>query len=159
MRRIARPVSAWRINLYDHQSVGWKCRRYGLANLPRRIATSTQTAGDIGGSNQGGLQPGLRGYSAFCDFTDCLGGERDLMSRREVNRERQAVKHILALSDRLWAISKIGATRASEQHESSFLMFGAGPVDVARLQSPDEKTHPFPSRIGTGKMEKFTGPG
>src|SRR5260370_22389833 len=119
MRRIARPVSAWRINLYDHQSVGWKCRRYDLDNLPRRIATSTQTAGDIGGSNQGGLQPGLRGYSAFCDFTDCLGGERDLMSPREGNREKHAGTHILSLSDRLWSISQIRPTHSPVQPEST----------------------------------------
>ena len=68
MRRIARPVSTWRINLDHHQFVGRKRRGNHVDDLPRGVPSAPEAAYDVVRRNQSRFETGLGRHTAFCNF-------------------------------------------------------------------------------------------
>src|SRR5580692_535146 len=92
VRRIARPISPWRIHLKRNQFVRGKPRWYHRYNLPRCIFATTQTGTHLGRRNQCRVKLRLRGYAALGNLALGLGAQRRVASVWQIECIREPVE-------------------------------------------------------------------
>ncbi len=154
VRRVTRPISTGRINFNDHKPIRRERRRDHVNDLPRRVSSAAQTADRLARRNQSGRQTRVRRRPALCNFASRLRGEDRPISRRQIQRIRKSIKHILPFPNFLSTAAPIGLASSTQKHKRRFLMVGPRSQNLARLQTVNVKTHPFPSRQLPGQRQQ-----
>src|ERR1700682_4798195 len=153
VRRVTGPISAGGVDLHCDKPISGKTGRNHIHDLARNVAATTKTADNIGGGYELRREFRLGRGPALGDLTDRFRGKRYFVAGGQVQREREAVKNILAGPDRSFSIAPVGGAASTENHKNSFFCRSASAIEFSRIQAAHEEAHPLPASLLARQMQ------
>jgi hypothetical protein len=123
--RIARPISAGRINLADQELIGGKLRTNDIDNLTSAVSAAANLLAAIRWSYDSRTEPGGRGSSAVREFAGSDRGNLKRRAARQIYGVRVAAENVLPSSNVSWPFAPVDRRFSSEEDQSGFLVSSA----------------------------------
>ena len=142
--RIARPISARRIHLTDHQSIRRKLGRQDVDDLPSRVPATPNLEPTILRTNEPYRESLFRGR---CTLSN-LRSRPDERSKRGVSRNVEGMgvtaEHVGSWPKRIAMAAALDVARAFKQDQAHFFASCGAAPSAGRCQLMDGKAHEFP---------------